>query len=91
VHRALSSLDPQHRALANALETYKLVPACRACGLTRGLARKGLAYLRHHFTACGLADVTMVSLAELAAEQRRETPSDAEVRDAVFAGLTAGS
>jgi len=55
VHRALSSLDPQHRALATALETYKLVPAGRACGLTRGLARKGLAYLRHHFTACGLA------------------------------------
>jgi lipoyl(octanoyl) transferase len=45
----------------------------------------------HRFTACGLADVTMVSLAELAAEQRRETPSDAEVRDAVFASLTAGS
>jgi lipoyl(octanoyl) transferase len=45
----------------------------------------------HGFTACGLADVTMVSLAELAAEQRRETPSDAEVRDAVFASLTAGS
>ncbi|MET8993733.1 lipoyl(octanoyl) transferase LipB [Amycolatopsis sp. NPDC004169] len=44
-----------------------------------------------HFTACGLADVTMVSLAELAAEQRRETPSDAGVRDAVFAALTAGS
>ncbi|MEU5258589.1 lipoyl(octanoyl) transferase LipB [Amycolatopsis sp. NPDC021455] len=43
------------------------------------------------FVACGLADVTMVSLAELAAEQRRETPSDAEVRDAVFASLTAGS
>ena len=45
----------------------------------------------HRFTACGLADVTMVSLAELAAEQRRGTPSDAEVRDAVFAALTAGS
>jgi lipoyl(octanoyl) transferase len=45
----------------------------------------------HRFTACGLADVTMVSLAELAAEQRRETPSDAEVRDAVFAALTSGN
>jgi lipoyl(octanoyl) transferase len=45
----------------------------------------------HRFTVCGLTDVTMVSLAELAVEQRRETPSDAEVRDAVFASLTAGS
>jgi len=45
----------------------------------------------HRFTACGLADVTMVSLAELAVEQGRGTPSDAEVRDAVFAALTAGS
>jgi lipoyl(octanoyl) transferase len=45
----------------------------------------------HRFTACGLADVTMVSLAELAAEQRTKTPTDAEVRDAVVAGLTRGS
>jgi len=44
-----------------------------------------------HFTACGLADVTMVSLAELAAEQRRGAPADAEVRDAVYASLTEGS
>ncbi len=41
----------------------------------------------HHFTACGLADVTMTSLAELAAEQGRATPRDAEVRDAVAAVL----
>ena len=45
----------------------------------------------HRFTVCGLADVTMVSLADLAAEQRRGTPADAEVRDAIFASLTAGS
>ncbi|MEU0530472.1 lipoyl(octanoyl) transferase LipB [Amycolatopsis tolypomycina] len=45
----------------------------------------------HRFTACGLADVTMASLAELAAEQRRGTPSGSEVRDAAFASLTAGS
>ncbi len=41
----------------------------------------------HHFTACGLVDVTMTSLAELAAEQGRATPTDAEVRDAVAAAL----
>ncbi|SEF30197.1 lipoyl(octanoyl) transferase [Amycolatopsis pretoriensis] len=45
----------------------------------------------HHFTACGLADVAMVSLAELAAEQQRGTPTDAEVRDAVFESLTSRS
>jgi len=45
----------------------------------------------HHFTVCGLADVTMVSLAQLAAEQGRGTPTDAEVRDAVVESLTAGS
>ncbi|WP_372667575.1 lipoyl(octanoyl) transferase LipB [Amycolatopsis kentuckyensis] len=45
----------------------------------------------HHFTACGLADVTMVSLAELAAERQRGTPTDAEVRDAVYESLTAGN
>lgn len=44
-----------------------------------------------HFVACGLADVTMVSLAELAAERGRGTPSDAEVRDAVFAALSEGN
>jgi lipoyl(octanoyl) transferase len=41
----------------------------------------------HQFTACRLQDVTMVSLAELAAEQGRPVPSDAEVRDAVAAAL----
>lgn len=39
-------------------------------------------------TACGLADVTMVSLRQLAAEQGVATPTDAEVRDAVAAALT---
>ena len=35
------------------------------------------------FTACGLPDVTMTSLAQLAARQGRSAPSEAEVRDAV--------
>jgi lipoyl(octanoyl) transferase len=42
------------------------------------------------FTACRLDDVTMVSLAELAAERGRPAPPDAEVRDAVAAALGAG-
>jgi lipoyl(octanoyl) transferase len=37
----------------------------------------------HTFTTCGLHDVTMVSLAELAAELGLPAPGDAEVRDAV--------
>ena len=37
----------------------------------------------HTFTTCGLHDVTMVSLAELAAELGLRAPTDAEVRDAV--------
>ncbi|WP_246281835.1 lipoyl(octanoyl) transferase LipB [Fodinicola acaciae] len=41
----------------------------------------------HQFAACRLHDVTMVSLAELAAEQGRPVPSDADVRDAVAAAL----
>jgi lipoyl(octanoyl) transferase len=40
------------------------------------------------FTVCGLHDVTMVSLAQLAAESRTPTPTDAEVRDAIAAELT---
>jgi lipoyl(octanoyl) transferase len=41
----------------------------------------------HAFTACRLADVTMVSLREIALEQGKPVPSDAEVRDAVAAAL----
>jgi lipoyl(octanoyl) transferase len=37
----------------------------------------------HTFTSCGLDDVTMVSLAELAAERGLAAPSDADVRDAI--------
>ncbi|GAA4550520.1 lipoyl(octanoyl) transferase LipB [Amycolatopsis samaneae] len=37
------------------------------------------------FTVCGLQDVTMTSLREMAAEQGKPVPSDAEVRDAVAA------
>jgi lipoyl(octanoyl) transferase len=40
------------------------------------------------FTVCGLHDVTMTSLSRLAAESLAQTPSDAEVRDAVGAALT---
>ncbi|WP_432944210.1 lipoyl(octanoyl) transferase LipB [Kribbella sp. CA-253562] len=43
----------------------------------------------HTFTTCGLHDVTMVSLAELAAEQGRPAPTDAQVRDAVARHLGA--
>ncbi|WP_145805496.1 lipoyl(octanoyl) transferase LipB [Kribbella amoyensis] len=43
----------------------------------------------HTFTTCGLHDVTMVSLAELAAERGLPAPTDAEVRDAVAAALGA--
>lgn len=43
----------------------------------------------HTFTSCGLHDVTMVSLAELAAEQGKATPSEADVRDAVANALGA--
>lgn len=41
------------------------------------------------FTACGLPDVTMTSLAQLAARQGRSAPSEAEVRDAVAKALGA--
>jgi lipoate-protein ligase B len=39
----------------------------------------------HQFTACGLHDVTMTSLRELAQERGVPVPSDAQVRDAVAA------
>ena len=41
------------------------------------------------FTACGLPGVTMASLAQLAAQQGRSVPSEAEVRDAVAKALGA--
>ncbi|MFF5299444.1 lipoyl(octanoyl) transferase LipB [Streptomyces sp. NPDC013161] len=41
------------------------------------------------FTACGLPGVTMTSLAQLAAQQGRSVPSEAEVRDAVAKALGA--
>lgn len=40
------------------------------------------------FTVCGLHDVTMVSLRQLAEEQGIPQPTDAEVREAVAAELT---
>jgi len=43
----------------------------------------------HTFTTCGLHDVTMVSLAELAAENGVPVPADAAVRDAVAHSLGA--
>ena len=43
----------------------------------------------HTFTSCGLHDVTMVSLADLAAERGIATPTDAEVRDAIADSLGA--
>lgn len=43
----------------------------------------------HTFTTCGLHDVTMVSLAELAAEAGRPVPGDAAVRDAIAVSLGA--
>jgi lipoyl(octanoyl) transferase len=43
----------------------------------------------HTFTSCGLHDVTMVSLAELAAEQGVAAPTEADVRDAVAHSLGA--
>jgi lipoyl(octanoyl) transferase len=43
----------------------------------------------HTFTTCGLHDVTMVSLAELAAEQGKPAPTEAEVRAAVATALGA--
>ena len=43
----------------------------------------------HTFTTCGLHDVTMVSLAELAAELDVLVPTDAELRDAVGRALGA--
>lgn len=43
----------------------------------------------HTFTSCGLHDVTMVSLAELAAERGTPAPSEADVRDAVANALGA--
>jgi lipoyl(octanoyl) transferase len=41
------------------------------------------------FTACGLPDVAMTSLAELAAEQGRSAPGEWEVRDAVAEAMGA--
>ncbi|MEV0284242.1 MULTISPECIES: lipoyl(octanoyl) transferase LipB [unclassified Kribbella] len=41
----------------------------------------------HTFTSCGLHDVTMVSLAELAAERGVPAPTDAAVRDAIAHSL----
>ncbi|MFF9093110.1 lipoyl(octanoyl) transferase LipB [Streptomyces sp. NPDC014802] len=41
------------------------------------------------FTACGLPDVAMTSLAELAAEQGRPAPGEREVRDAVAEAMGA--
>ncbi|HET6743395.1 MAG TPA: lipoyl(octanoyl) transferase LipB [Kribbella sp.] len=43
----------------------------------------------HTFTSCGLHDVTMVSLAELAAEQGKAAPSESDVRDAIAKSLGA--
>ena len=43
----------------------------------------------HTFTTCGLHDVTMVSLAELAAELGVPVPTDAVLRDAVAGALGA--
>ncbi|WP_344218055.1 lipoyl(octanoyl) transferase LipB [Kribbella sancticallisti] len=43
----------------------------------------------HTFTTCGLHDVTMVSLAELAAQQGIQAPTDQQVRDAVAVALGA--
>jgi lipoyl(octanoyl) transferase len=43
----------------------------------------------HTFTSCGLHDVTMVSLAELAAERGTVAPSEADVRDAIAKSLGA--
>ena len=43
----------------------------------------------HTFTSCGLHDVTMVSLADLAAEHGVPRPTDAQVRDAIAEALGA--
>ncbi|MEU4192964.1 lipoyl(octanoyl) transferase LipB [Kribbella sp. NPDC026611] len=43
----------------------------------------------HTFTSCGLHDVTMVSLRELAAEYGVPAPTDAQVRDAIAKSLGA--
>ncbi|TDD27521.1 lipoyl(octanoyl) transferase [Kribbella turkmenica] len=43
----------------------------------------------HTFTSCGLHDVTMVSLAELAAERGVPAPTDTAVRDAIARSLGA--
>lgn len=43
------------------------------------------------FTACGLPDVAMTSLAEMAAERGVAAPGEAEVRDAVAAAFGAGA
>ncbi len=43
----------------------------------------------HTFTTCGLHDVTMVSLAELAAEAGQPVPDAAAVRDAIAVSLGA--
>ncbi len=43
----------------------------------------------HTFTSCGLHDVTMVSLAELAAERGLPAPTEGAVRDAIAESLGA--
>jgi lipoyl(octanoyl) transferase len=43
----------------------------------------------HTFTSCGLHDVTMVSLADLAAERGTPAPTDGDVRDAIADSLGA--
>ncbi len=43
----------------------------------------------HQFTACGLHDVTMTSLREIADEQGIPVPTDGQVRDAVAVALGA--
>jgi lipoyl(octanoyl) transferase len=43
----------------------------------------------HTFTSCGMHDVTMVSLAELAAERGVPVPADSAVRDAIARSLGA--
>jgi lipoyl(octanoyl) transferase len=43
----------------------------------------------HQFSTCGLHDVTMVSLRELAAERGIAVPTDRQLRDAVATALGA--
>lgn len=89
---------PGHSSLAGVWTPDHRKVASIGMRIRRGVTSHGFALnvdpdmtAFHHFTACGLADVTMVSLAELAAERQRGTPTDAEVRDAVFESLTAGN